>query len=164
MVLAADRLLLVSGDSPVGFRLPLDSLPWVEPDEIEYDYEEDPFATREKLPPHPPRRPELFDKEPAPDPQPAEPQSGKSAGESIRPALCVEARQGRLHVFLPYSSKLADYLDMIAAVEDTCAHLEMPVWLEGYAAPSDPRLKSFSVTPDPGVIEVNLPPAASWDD
>ncbi len=162
--LRPERLLLVSGDSPVGFRLPLESLPWVEPDEIEYDYEEDPFAQREKLPPHPARRPELFDKEPAPDPQPAEPQSGKSAGESIRPALCVEARQGRLHVFLPYSSKLADYLDMVAAVEDTCAHLEMPVWLEGYAAPSDPRLKSFSVTPDPGVIEVNLPPAASWEE
>jgi uncharacterized protein (DUF2126 family) len=162
--LRPERLLLVSGDSPVGFRLPLESLPWVEPDEIEYDYEEDPFATREKLPPRPARRMELFEQEPVEDPQPAEPQRGKSAGESIRPALCVEARQGRLHVFLPYSTKLADYLDMLAAVEDTCAYLEKPVWLEGYAAPADPRMKSFSVTPDPGVIEVNLPPAASWEE
>jgi uncharacterized protein (DUF2126 family) len=162
--LRPDRLLLVNGDSPIGFRLPLESLPWVEPDEIEYDYEDDPFAQREKLPPHPTRRTELFDKEPPEDPQPAAPQRGKSAGETIRPALCVEARQGRLHVFLPYAPKLADYLEVIAAVEDTCAHLHKPVWLEGYAAPSDPRLKTFSVTPDPGVIEVNLPPAASWDE
>jgi len=162
--LRPERLLLVNGDSPIGFRLPLESLPWVEPDEIDYDYEEDPFAQREKLPAQPARRMELFDKEPAEDPQPAAPQRGKSAGETIRPALCVEAREGRLHVFLPYAAKLADYLDMIAAVEDTCAHLQKPVWLEGYTAPADPRLKTFSVTPDPGVIEVNLPPAASWDE
>ncbi len=159
-----ERLLLVNGDSPVGYRLPLDSLPWVEPDEIEYDHEPDPFAAREKLPAQPARKPELFDKTPKEDPQPAEPQRGKSAGETIRPALSIEVRQGRLHVFLPYAPKLADYLDLIAAVEDTCAHLKKPVWLEGYQPPSDPRLKSFSVTPDPGVIEVNLPPAASWDE
>jgi len=162
--LRPERLLLVSGDSPIGFRLPLDSLPWVEPDDIDYDYEDDPFAEREKLPPHPARRPELFDKEPAEDPQPAEPRRAKPSPETIRPALSVEVRQGRLHVFLPYAPKLADYLDMVAAVEETCAHLKKPVWLEGYVPPSDPRLNSFSVTPDPGVIEVNLPPAATWDE
>ena len=67
-------------------------------------------------------------------------------------------------MFLPYASKLADYLDLVAAVEDTCQHLHMPVWLEGYAPPSDPRLRSFSITPDPGVLEVNLPPASNWDE
>ncbi len=159
-----ERLLLVSGDSPIGYRLPLESLPWVDPDKVEYDHEADPFATREKLPTQPARKPELFDKTPAEDPQPAAPQGGQSGGEAIRPALCVEARAGRLHVFLPYTTKLADYLDLIAAIEDTCAHLKKPVWLEGYAPPADPRLKSFTVTPDPGVIEVNLPPAASWDE
>jgi uncharacterized protein (DUF2126 family) len=82
----------------------------------------------------------------------------------IRPALCVQAREGRLHIFLPYASKLADYLDLLAAVEDTCQYLGMPVWLEGYPPPSDPRLISFSVTPDPGVLEVNLPPASTWDE
>ncbi len=60
--------------------------------------------------------------------------------------------------------KLADYLDLVAAVEDTCAHLKRPVWLEGYTPPSDPRLKSFSVTPDPGVIEVNLRPPPNWEE
>jgi uncharacterized protein (DUF2126 family)/transglutaminase-like putative cysteine protease len=159
-----DRLLLISGDSPVGFRLPMDSLPWVEPDDIEYDYEDDPFASREKLPAKPARKLELFKKEPAEDPLPAKPQRGESATGSIRPALCVEARQGRLHIFMPYAGKLADYLDMIAAVEDTCTHLKKTVWIEGYPPPSDPRLKTFSVTPDPGVLEVNLPPAADWGD
>ena len=78
--------------------------------------------------------------------------------------MSVEVRNGRLHVFLPYAPKLADYLDLLAAIEDTCAHLKKPIWLEGYTPPSDPRLKTFSVTPDPGVIEVNLPPAANWDE
>jgi uncharacterized protein (DUF2126 family) len=144
--------------------LPMDSLPWVEPDDIEYDYEDDPFASREKLPAKPARKLELFKKEPAEDPLPAKPQRGESATGSIRPALCVEARQGRLHIFMPYAGKLADYLDMIAAVEDTCTHLKKTVWIEGYPPPSDPRLKTFSVTPDPGVLEVNLPPAADWGD
>ena len=82
----------------------------------------------------------------------------------IRPSLCVQAREGRLHVFLPYSPKLADCLDLVSAVEDTCQHLQVPVWVEGYAPASDPRLRSFSVTPDPGVLEVNLPPASNWDE
>ena len=64
-----------------------------------------------------------------------------------------------MHVFLPYASKLADYLDVVSAVEDTARYLDMPVWLEGYTPPADPRLRFFSVTPDPGVLEVNLPPA-----
>jgi len=82
----------------------------------------------------------------------------------IRPSLCVQAREGRLHVFLPYASRLSDYLDLVAAIEDTCQYLQTPVWLEGYTPPSDPRLRSFSVTPDPGVLEVNLPPASNWDE
>jgi uncharacterized protein (DUF2126 family) len=69
-----------------------------------------------------------------------------------------------MHVFLPYAPKLADYLDLVSAVEDTCSYLKMPIWVEGYAPAPDPRLRSFSVTPDPGVLEVNLPPAGSWDE
>ncbi len=158
------RLLLSPGDSPIGYRIPTESMPWVAPDEIQYEREAAPFADRVKLPSHPPRRMDLFQTEPANDPLPALSSNAESATELIRPSLCVQAREGRLHVFLPYASRLADYLDLLAAVEDTCHYLQKPVWLEGYAPPADPRLQSFSVTPDPGVLEINLPPASTWDE
>jgi uncharacterized protein (DUF2126 family) len=107
---------------------------------------------------------DLFQKNPVADPLPPLSRIAETAPELIRPALCVQAREGRLHVFLPYASNLADYLELVAAVEDTCQYLETPVWLEGYPPPSDPRLRSFSLTPDPGVLEVNLPPASNWDE
>lgn len=157
-----ERVHLLQGDSPIGFRLPLDSLPWVTPEKIEYDYELDPFDQNNPLP-EPKSRPDFFEAEVPPDPLPAEPQPGASAEQVIRPALSVEARGGRIHVFLPYTTKLPDYLDLINAVEDTAAYLNWPIWIEGYAPPSDVRLHAFSITPDPGVIEVNLPPAAGWD-
>jgi len=160
--LRPDRLLLIQGDSPLGFRLPLESLPWVAPDEVEYEYDVDPFADREKLPERPLRLPHLFDVEPESDPQAGSPAADTTGKPVTRPALCVEARDGRLHVFLPYLTKVVDYVDLIAGIEDTCAHLKMPVWIEGYTPPSDPRLHSFSVTPDPGVVEVNLPPSKDW--
>jgi uncharacterized protein (DUF2126 family)/transglutaminase-like putative cysteine protease len=159
-----ESLLLSPGDSPIGYRISTESMPWVAPDELEYEYEAAPFADRIKLPSRPIRRMDLFQRNPAADPLPALSSTGETAPELIRPALCVEARQGRLHVFLPYAPKLADYLDLVAAVEDTCQYLHVPVWLEGYPPPSDPRLRSFSLTPDPGVLEVNLPPASNWDE
>jgi uncharacterized protein (DUF2126 family) len=159
-----DRLLLSPGDSPIGYRIPTASMPWVAPDELEYEHEPMPFAARIKLPSHPSRRMDLFQRHPAADPLPALSSTAETAPELIRPALCVQAREGRLHVFLPYESTLADYLDLLAAVEDTCQYLDQPVWLEGYPPPSDPRLRTFSITPDPGVLEVNLPPASTWDE
>jgi uncharacterized protein (DUF2126 family) len=159
-----ERLLLTLGDSPIGYRIPTESMPWVAPDEIEYEFEAVPYAGRVKLPSGATRRMDLFEKRPMADPLPALSSTAETAQELIRPSLCVQAREGRLHVFLPYASKLADYLDLVAAVEDTCQYLHKPVWLEGYTPPSDPRLRSFSVTPDPGVLEVNLPPASDWDE
>ena len=159
-----DRLLLSKGDSPIGYRIPIDSMPWVAPDELEYEFEAAPFAERIKLPSRPSRRMDLFQKDPLADPLPALSGTAETAKELVRPALCVQAREGRLHLFLPYAPKLAEYLDLLAAVEDTCQHLHKTVWLEGYPPPSDPRLRSFSVTPDPGVLEVNLPPASNWDE
>jgi uncharacterized protein (DUF2126 family)/transglutaminase-like putative cysteine protease len=159
-----ESLMLSIGDSPIGFRIPTESMPWVAPDEIEYEFDSAPFGKWVKLPASPVRRMDLFAVTPAPDPLPAVLRANDEVPELIRPSLCVQARQGRLHVFLPYAPKLADYLDLVSAVEDTCQHLKIPVWVEGYAPPPDPRLRSFSVTPDPGVLEVNLPPASNWDE
>jgi len=159
-----ERLILTPGDSPIGFRISTGSMPFVAPDELVYEHDAAPFADQVKLPARPARRPDLFETEPPADLLPALSITAETATELIRPSLCVEAREGRLHVFLPYVSKLADYFDLVAAVEDTCRYLRQPVWIEGYTPPSDPRLRSFSVTPDPGVLEVNLPPASTWDE
>jgi uncharacterized protein (DUF2126 family)/transglutaminase-like putative cysteine protease len=159
-----DRLILSPGDSPIGYRVPMAAMPWVAPDELAYDLDAAPFADRAQLPPHPRFDEKLFAAEPDPDPLPAVLRPAEAAEVVIRPSLCVEAREGRLHVFLPFTAVLADYLDLVHAIEDTSRFLDMPVWIEGYAPAADPRLRSFSVTPDPGVLEVNMPPASTWDE
>jgi len=157
-----ERLVLSKGDSPIGYRIPTGSMPWVAPDELEYEFDVEPFRDRAKLPTQSVLPIELFEMDPEADPLPAVLREDEKADVLIRPSLCVQARDGRLHVFLPYAPILADYLGLVSAVEDTCQYLKMPVWVEGYAPDSDPRLRSFSVTPDPGVLEINLPPSSSW--
>ena len=159
-----ERFELSGGDSPIGFRVPLATIPWAAADELEYEYEAQPFADRVKLPAGPARHPEYFDVEPAPDPLPAMLGDVETAKELIRPSLCVQVRDGRLHVFLPYIPVLADFLDLVAAVEDTCRYQQVAIWVEGYAPGADPRVRPFSLTPDPGVLEVNLPPTSNWDE
>ena len=92
------------------------------------------------------------------------PASATAPQTLVRTALCVEARQGTLHVFMPPIGQVEDYLRLVAAVEDTAAELAMPVRIEGYTPPYDYRVQHFKVTPDPGVIEVNLQPARKWDE
>ncbi len=164
------RIYLAAGDSPLGLRLPLASLPWVAEDELEKVGEVDPFA------PHPP----LADfhgevaarfshvdttTEPHPEIHPQPPGDRERVAVAVpHTALCVEARGGCLHVFLPPMKRLEHALDLIAAIEHTAAALAMPVVLEGYAPPGDGRLQKLLVTPDPGVIEVNVQPAANWQE
>jgi uncharacterized protein (DUF2126 family)/transglutaminase-like putative cysteine protease len=168
--LASEHVFLIPGDSPIGYRLPLDSLPWTKPQDVLYSFDPDPFAKRDVLPERPARKPELFTAPPvADDRQPAgerakPPEKGESAAWVARPALCIQPRDGKLFVFMPPVEYVADYLDLVAAIEDTAAHLSMPVMLEGYALPFDPRIQVLKVTPDPGVIEVNIHPAESWDE
>src|ERR1700678_1518248 len=97
-----ERLLLSPGDSPIGFRIPTESMPWVAPDELEYEFDSAPFEKWVKLPARPERRMDLFAKTPTPDPLPAVLPASDAVPELIRPSLCVQAREGRLHVFLPY--------------------------------------------------------------
>jgi uncharacterized protein (DUF2126 family) len=92
------------------------------------------------------------------------PVQGESAPWIIRTAMCVEPRDGRLHIFMPPVEKTEDYLDLIAGIETAATELGTPVVIEGETPPRDPRLNKLAVTPDPGVIEVNLHPSKSWDE
>ncbi len=157
------HLFVLPGDSPMGSRLPLKSLPKIMPEDLEVDQGRDPLEVR----------PALGD--PSSEPEPGESDvpnreragievlnRGQKVRRVIRTALCVEARQGRLSIFMPPLPYLEEYLALVAAVENTAGELRTPVLIEGYAPPFDPRLRGLSVTPDPGVIEVNIHPAGSW--
>ena len=172
-LMKADTLFLAPGDSAIGFRLPLKALPWADPEHIEYPQPRDPFAPRDPLPPrdampvnYGPPTDGVMDSN-AYKPQQAEEEIFEEDAEEpdlVRTALTVEARGGMIHVFLPPLYTLEDWLDLVAAVEATAEELGRKVFLEGYQPPDDPRLLSFSVTPDPGVIEVNIAPTTSWSE
>src|SRR5262249_28455158 len=167
------RLLLVPGDSPMGFRLPLSALPYLRPVDYPHLMPVDPMEARGELPdpallapavaPHnkdAATRAKLLDVPPGQGAPAADPASG--SGIPVRTALTVEPRDGRLCVFMPPLERLEDYLELLAVVEATAAEFQTPVHVEGYEPPADPRLNIIKVTPDPGVIEVNVQPAATW--
>jgi len=178
------RLHLVPGDSPMGLRLPLDSLPWIRNEDIPYLVEVDPSVPRGPLAAK--AGAGKAASAPAASAVARKPERFESASWTTRTALCVEVRDpalangpeaeaaalekarkdgrkaGLLYVFLPPLAHLEDYLSLLAAVEATAAALGLPVILEGYPPPRDPRLQLLQVTPDPGVIEVNIQPAHNW--
>ena len=187
----SERCYLVPGDSPIGFRLPMDSVPHVTESDYPYLYEQEPLEDRAALPPRSEKNlQKYFPKEwlaatgqiegkaagalrqdlrsqrlPLQEKAPSlfrAPARGESASWLARTALCVEPRHGRLHVFMPPVRTLEDYLSLTEAIEDTAELLDSPVILEGYTPPFDPRLNVIKITPDPGVIEVNIHPSHSW--
>ncbi|MBH3427605.1 DUF2126 domain-containing protein [Pseudomonas alkylphenolica] len=155
---------LVPGDSPLGYRLPLAAQPWVSAAEYPYVHPTDPNQPLGDLPGLDALAAAsigntLDDQEDRPAPA-----VDVSADWLTRTALCAEPRDGRLYLFMPPLSRLEDYLELVAVIEATAAELHCPVVLEGYEPPADPRLVNFKVTPDPGVIEVNVQPSSSWDE
>jgi len=241
-----ERMYLMPGDSPMGLRLPLDSLPWVSQADFPYMIEQDPSTLRGDLPAYaavaaryapshapgkaglalgaarraaaaaagsvnataampfvagalPPseatrvmQNPTAFadststssHAQSAQQTEPADfarlPGPHESAHWITRTALCVEVRDPRrangpaaeavgessgvIYIFMPPLERLEYYLDLLAAVEATAQELGVRIVIEGYPPPRDPRLKLLSVTPDPGVIEVNIHPVTHWRD
>ena len=197
-----NRMFLMPGDSPMGWRLPLDSLPWAAPTDRVHMIEQDPFAPRTALAPalttvaFQPRTAAARAAKAAAATSaaatatataavtPGSAPAGKFQSDAhvVRTALCVEVRdprrangpeadaaalkkgdvQGVLYVFMPPLEDVQDYLNLVAAVEATASELKMRIVMEGYPPPRDPRLKLLQVTPDPGVIEVNIHPAHNW--
>src|SRR5689334_1254360 len=157
--LRREKIFLIEGDSPLGYRLPLGSLPEMLPEQDETDIPQDPFDRRDALGKRKPSRAASAAKH------------GKgtrvapgASREVVKTALTVQARKNHIYVFLPPTTLLEDFISLVTAVEMTAQSLGLPVRLEGYAPPDDPRLARFAVTPDPGVIEVNIHPASDWEE
>ncbi len=190
----AGRMMLLPGNSPVGLRLPLGALPYVDPAVAEEHIfpPRSPFEPVEPLPDTATAVEKYGQKLSSPSPFMGrggrEAVGGASAGKApsvarsaratspmnggdeealnglVRSALCAEVRDGKLYLFLPPLSYAEHYLDLIHAIEAVAGQLGQPVIIEGYSPPRDHRIDSMSVTPDPGVIEVNIQPATSWDE
>ena len=171
------HVYLVPGDSPVGYRIPLGTLPYVPPAQFPYTYPTDPTEPRGPLPEFAEEAsdfggPETTEGRSQPASAPSAtgstqeliPQELHAVGGAVRTALSVEPRDGRLCVFMPPVESLEDYLELIHVAEAAAKKLNLPVHIEGYAPPHDPRMNVIRVAPDPGVIEVNIHPADNWDD
>ncbi|MEM9479212.1 MAG: transglutaminase family protein, partial [Verrucomicrobiota bacterium] len=202
--LGSEEMFLHPGNHPMGYRLPIDGLPWASRNDHPFLEPYDPAIPRQPFPPErllppPLRGNKVLMQSPGDDRESPEdrearlsgeaeerrkkrdelikelrerqrlaaanpPAIGQSAAGQVRTGLCVEPRDGRLNVFFPPLIQAKDYLELVAAVEETAKSLGTPVRIEGYKPPSDPRLASFSVTPDPGVIEVNIHPSTDWSE
>ncbi|MBK1834562.1 DUF2126 domain-containing protein [Roseibacillus ishigakijimensis] len=203
--LGTEEMFLSPGNHPMGYRLPIDGLPWAKITDQPYLEPYDPAIPRSPFPEERLVPPALrgagsplmqnpFDERESPEEREERlageaeerkrrrdelirelqerqrnavltpPEMNQSAKGQLRTGLVVEPREGRLNIFFPPLTDAGSYLELVAAVEETAKELGTPVRLEGYKPPSDPRLNSFSVTPDPGVIEVNIHPSQSWQE
>lgn len=183
-----EKLFLLPGDSAVGLRLPLDTLPYAPASGMHGIIPADPFSQRPPLPApvpvvsqvkqdrheleHRPNRMgwgsvmpmEMDEDHWWSEQQAARREQDPAPEQVVRTAICIEPRDGRLYVFMPPTETLEDYLDLLWAIEQVAIDLRIPVVIEGYLPPRDHRVQMIKVTPDPGVIEVNIHPAGSWQE
>lgn len=161
--LRREHLFLVPGDSPAGFRLPLQSFPVLAPIEQSNVIPRDPMSQSRPLP----ERSVLLQERRVVTLEAAKPNTPieitPDIAGSVRTALTVEPRGNAICVFMPPLTDAEDYAALVAAIEEAAKDTGVPVQIEGYNPPSDARLNVIKVTPDPGVIEVNIHPSASWD-
>jgi len=150
-----ERLYLLAGDSPMGLRLPLDRLEGVAPPSWPVDTTtvHAPIAFRPER--RQPVRRTAVERQAVADRPP-------SFDGPVRTALCIQPRDGVLYVFLPPLETIEAFLELVSVVEDAAADLGAKVVVEGYGPPHDPRIRSCLITPDPGVIEVNVPVCHSF--
>jgi len=160
------HLFLVPGDSPIGFRLPLKGLPHLGEAEFPHVYPSDPTHPRGPLPDREERADQPVARRTLDERsrQDRREQHLEDGGGAVRTAMGVEPRDGRLCLFLPPVATLEEYLELLEVAEDAARQVGLPIHIEGYAPPADPRLHVVRVAPDPGVIEVNVQPAASWEE
>lgn len=154
-----EHLFLLPGNSGLGLRLPLDRLPKADPKKQKVVVESSPL---EELPALPdvtslasPNLPGTGDRAP---------KSPQGPNELVRTALCLEPRDGNLYVFLPPLEDNERFVALVAAIERTAAAEKLPVIIEGYQLKHDARVTKLVVTPDPGVVEINVHPATKWRD
>ncbi|MEO8756708.1 MAG: transglutaminase family protein [Devosia sp.] len=163
------KLFLAPGDSPAGYRLPLTSLKHLSATNYPHIVPRDPLQPVGDLPaPEEILRSKMqptasFTADAGNQQDRAEQVISEIQGE-VRTAVTVEVRDGHLCVFLPPVEDVEDYLELVTAAEESAKSIGLPVQIEGYAPPFDPRLNVIRVAPDPGVIEVNIHPAANWDE
>jgi uncharacterized protein (DUF2126 family)/transglutaminase-like putative cysteine protease len=180
-----DHLILIPGNSPVGLRLPLKSLPYVSPSRMPKEVDRSTFDVLPALEDYhqtvgvryshtpaasePPR--EFFQKPyPEPDDDNTKPNGKKKKEDAtplfevytIKTALSIELREGKIYVFMPPIKYIEHYLDLLACIEGATKKLKLKIVIEGYGPPHDNRLTKLSLSPDPGVLEVNIHPAKTW--
>ena len=166
---AARSCYLIPGDSPMGYRLPLDSLPWAAPADADFIAEPDPMiaasgaAAARRLPPRAGAAPpgaravaeangdgEAARAKPGGarwrPTSPASRASARRRRHRAHRASRFEPRDGHLYVFMPPTERTEDYLDLVAAVEDTAAELGQPVFIEGYPPPAAIRASTVSTS------------------
>lgn len=151
------QLFLIPVEGEMGLRIPFASLPWQETEADECYQAINQFQQQSSLP----NRSDLCELVNARRQQPV---ATEADFKQICTALCIEVTDQSLQVFIPPLEHASHYLELMVALELTCQQCQTPIQLTGYAPPRDRRLRVLALTPDPGVLEVNIPPAQSWSE